>query len=198
MKSECRNPRLEEIRKKFKGKTSMSKVKPDPSILLHPNIPKPLHTVNPRSILGKEWWDKTRSKAYKEQSYHCHACGHLGDRQKGDFLEAHEHYDVNYATGRIVLVKVVALCKKCHLHIHSGLCEILLEKGDITQREHDEIIQHGFNLLLKNGLPTLPECPLVICAWDEWYLELNGKKYYSPFKNYEDWDRHWEEADYGL
>jgi len=36
-----------------------------PELLLHPNIPKPLHGVNPRSILGQQWWDVISVTSYQ-------------------------------------------------------------------------------------------------------------------------------------
>jgi hypothetical protein len=132
-------------------------------------------------------------------NYHCHACGHLGNRDKRDYLEAHEAYDINYTTGRVALKKIVALCRLCHRFIHSGFTEMLLERGEITKAQFNEIKAHGFKVLSDAGLSLHRDVddidPEEVCAWSDWYLELDGERHYSPFKNYEDWKRHWRERD---
>ena len=93
----------------------------DAGILLHPQIPKPMHTVNPRTILGRKWWDIVRNKSYEEKGFHCHACGvHKNDAQYKQWLEGHEFYSVNYKLGEVKFIKVVALCHSCHNYIHDG------------------------------------------------------------------------------
>ena len=108
-----------------------------PEILLHPNVPKPLHHVNPRSILGKEWWDVQRQKAYKENNYCCWACGiHKSEAKYHQWLEGHEHYDINYETGCVKLKEIVALCHSCHNSIHTGRMQLLRKRKEISKEKH--------------------------------------------------------------
>lgn len=189
---QTKKDKLEQLKMKFKGQTSRSNLDLEPELLLHPNIPKPLHTVTPRTIKGRAWWDVVRREAYNRMAYHCHACGHLGNRDKGDYLEAHEAYDIDYKTGRVTLKKIVALCKKCHRYIHSGHTEVMLRKGDITKAQYNEIKAHGFHVLAEAGLPPHRDGRDLfaheICAWNDWYLELDGVRHYSPFDGYDDWE----------
>lgn len=36
-----------------------------PELLLHNNIPKPMHGVAPRVVLGQKWWDRERRECYE-------------------------------------------------------------------------------------------------------------------------------------
>lgn len=164
-----------------------------PKILLHPNIPKPLHLVNPRNILGSSWWNEVREKAYAEKGYHCHACGiHKAETVKG-WLEAHECYNIDYAEGRMTISRIVSLCSDCHAYIHSGRLKALLDAGKITQRKHDFIIDRGNDILRRAGCRKFHiDPPRFMAAWLDWYLLLEGKKYFSPFKDIVEWAEYWE------
>src|SRR3990167_9396936 len=83
----------------------------NPAILLHPNIPKPMHGVNPRTIMGQEWWDEQRQRAYEENNFCCWACGvHKSQAAYHKWLEAHECYEIDYIAGRMYMRIIVALC----------------------------------------------------------------------------------------
>lgn len=178
-----------------------------PEILMHPNIPKPLHEVNPRNIMGQEKWDVIRKEAYASTNYHCIACGvHKSDAKGHQWLEAHEFYNIDYEAGKVEIDRIIPLCHYCHNFIHSGrLSMILGEEKD--EEEVIAILEHGFKILSEAELPAfyftvhlaheldaetygvLPastpdgETP----AWEDWRLVWNGVEYPPKYKTYEEW-----------
>lgn len=183
---------------------------PNPTILCHPHIPKPLHGLNPRTINGKEWWDVTRKKVYQKYNYHCVSCGvHKRDAKKHKWLEGHEFWEVNYNTGECKVDSIQPLCHYCHQFIHSGYLSI---RKDILIYEKKEILQHGFNVLKDTELQVFPftyryalklnvntfnvkpyKLPDVDVGWHTWHLLYNNKKYYSKYKNVHDWHKNYKE-----
>lgn len=186
-----------------------------PELLTHPNIPKPLHGVNPRSIKGNAWWDAVRKKAYAENNYHCWACGiHKYAARFKQHLEAHESYDYDYENGRLELKEIVALCHSCHNFIHSGRLWVLLQKKEVSQGKFEHIMMHGFSLLQANNLKPCLGTALnwLLHAgydfdgimdilsekgylgnktpnlpWSQWHIVIDGKSYYSKFANEDEW-----------
>lgn len=89
-----------------------------PAILQHPTIPRAMWGLNPRTVLGQEWWDVQRKAAYAKNNYCCWACG--APRTHTRLLEAHECYLIDYVEGTMELRLVVALDTLCHEFIHFG------------------------------------------------------------------------------
>lgn len=178
-----------------------------PEILMHPNIPKPLHEVNPRNIMGQVAWDKVRQEAYASTGYRCIACGvHKSEAKGHQWLEAHEFYDIDYAAGRVEIKKIIPLCHYCHNFIHSGRLSMVLGK-EKTEQEVVDILEHGFKVLSENDLPAFHftvhlahelgaetygvepaitpdgETP----AWEDWRLVWRGVEYPPKYKTYQEW-----------
>jgi len=181
-----------------------------PEILTHPNIPKPLHSMNPRNILGQEWWDKTRFEAQKRTNYTCSACGvKKTEAKKHQWLEGHEFFDIDYSTGRCEVISIEPLCHYCHSFIHSGRLKMIMGK-DKSMQEVIEILEHGFNILNKNNLKAFPGTydfakrigantfevePYEIkgnADWQDYVLILEGKEYKSKFKTVADWQEYYK------
>lgn len=186
-----------------------------PEILLHPNIPKPLHGLNPRTVKGQDWWDTQRLKAYKKHDFHCWACGiHKSEAKYHKWLEAHETYEYNYGKGLAKVKEIVALCHCCHNFIHNGKTEMDFMSGKIDIERFTYIMQHGTNVLWKNKLPMnifalsvikrnklkVSNIPVyiqeqtseVLANWEDWRLEIDGELFKPIFKSFEDWQRHYK------
>ena len=161
-----------------------------PEILLHPNIPKPLHGINPRSVHGKGWWDRVRQQVYAQHDFTCWACGVPKSRAKyHNWLEAHEIYKFDYAIGRVTFVRLCALCHACHNYIHDGRMLMLVSQGKMKETKRQEILAHGEEVLYKAGFdrtkPELPDTPEV--PWGDWHMIIDEQKYYSCFSGYSEW-----------
>jgi hypothetical protein len=181
-----------------------------PEILCHPNIPKSLHGVAPREIMGKEWWDIERQKVYASTNYHCVACGiHKSKAKKHKWLEAHEFWEIDYKTGVCKISSIEPLCHYCHNFIHSGRLSMIINK-EKSQQEVKEILEDGFKILSQNNLLCFPftlsfakklNCdthgvkPYNIemgdIKWSDWKLIWNNNEYKSKFKSEKDWSENY-------
>jgi len=189
-----------------------------PELLAAPNIPRPLHTVNPRTICGRRWWDETRQRAYAKHDYRCYACG--VPKQNAFYykhLEAHEDYDIDWETGKVELREIVALCHSCHNFIHNGRLWMIYREGQISRERIVHIMESGFGICERNNVKPyfgayltkylLNGCneeealrraklkgwyPTEEAPWSKWHLVIEGHEYYSPFKNLQEWEEHWK------
>lgn len=133
-----------------------------PSILTHPNIPRALAGINPRSIMGRDWWDEQRKAAYKVNGGHCWACGLSSSRDPyHPWLEGHEYYEFDYDKGTMTFIEVVALCHCCHNFIHSGRLMALYEAHAIDYDKTKYILNHGLAVLSNNSTPSKPLKPFI-------------------------------------
>lgn len=91
------------------------------------NIPRALHLVNPRNLLGKNTWDHMRRRCYAIANDTCEICGTKPDDKKR--RHAHEVYSIDYKTGTAKFERCVCLCYTCHvLSIHTGRALTLYKK----------------------------------------------------------------------
>lgn len=115
-------------------------------IITMPNVPRPLHGMPPRKIMGQANWDKMRKRCYYNAGYKCEACG--AEPERGG-LDAHELYDIDWVNGTSTFVRCVALCKKCHSFIHSGrLITLYKQNNPLYTKEYLlSVVEHGFKLI---------------------------------------------------
>lgn len=178
-------------------------------IITMPNVPRPLHGLPPRKIMGQTEWDKMRKRCYYNADYKCEVCG--AEPERGG-LDAHELYTVNWVDGTSTFIRCVALCKKCHSFIHSGRLITLHKQGNpLYQREHVlSVVEHGFKLIHEHNqkyhdnlrayatfleylkVPTLTQAML------ELIKKYNIKFYSEPLKiaDWGDWRLIWRGKEY--
>lgn len=168
-----------------------------PELLLMPNVPKPLHGVAPRVVLGAKWWEKTRREAYASTGQRCAACG-VPKRSAlfHPWLEAHEVYEIRYSTGRATYVETVPLCHACHNFIHDGRLWALMKKGEVTVEKFELVMEHGLRVLSAAGLKkpsaaTFDGKPVMhvskIAEWSKWRMVIFGKQFKPKYKNFDEW-----------
>jgi hypothetical protein len=184
-----------------------------PHLLLYPNIPKPLHGLAPRTILGNSWWNKTKAVAKARMNDHCWTCGvHKSKAEYHKWIEAHECYSINYSTGCVEYVGTSALCHACHNYIHDGRMLSLVTKGEMPGGKYRDIINHGNRLIhdwlgskvtLKTPMfPSLLSDELLElasshsnklkwipgdCEWEDYHLIIDGIRYERKFETFESW-----------
>lgn len=137
--------------KKYKVESRLKWVCPDGGgapLLTMPNIPKPLHGVAPRAIMGDAVWNRVRKKAYYDAGYKSEISGVLSAGPGG--LHAHEVYDINYVTGVCKFKRVCAITPQEHVYfIHSGRMLTLWKNKNALYPTSKvlEGLENGFKLI---------------------------------------------------
>ncbi len=197
---------------------------PRPELLAHPNLPGPLHGLNPRTILGPTWWNVQRIAAYERYGNRCWACG--TPREEAEythFLEGHESYAIDYAKGTARLSEVVALCHACHAFIHSGRLWSLYAKGEVSREDALHILERGISILRQAGFQPFYAAymfksmmhgnseieaadfskeqggwypPKSSVLWGDWRLVIDGKRYKPVFEDERAWQEYYANEQY--
>lgn len=80
-------------------------------LIAMPNIPRPLHGVNPRTILGGPTWNRMRRRCYAMAENTCEICGAKPENLR--HRHGHEVYEIDYVNGTAKFVKVFCVCSLC-------------------------------------------------------------------------------------
>jgi hypothetical protein len=174
-------------------------------LLTMPNIPLPLHGLNPRSIYGKEAWDKIRLGCYEHSGHRCEACGRCLEPNKFD---AHEMYTFRYSEGLAIFSRLVCLCRSCHMGIHSGRTFARYKEGEISKAAYLKIIEKLFRNISEYNNTHLNEKPLRVYRTilsqlddptigeeikvliDRYDIEFYGEEHFSSVQ-WRDWQLSW-------
>ena len=92
-------------------------------------IPKSCWFSNVRTSISAGSWNKLRQLVYERANHGCECCGNAAPPG----LEAHERWYYDMAKQTQQLVRIIALCKKCHEVTHFGRTEFILCRGDEAQ-----------------------------------------------------------------
>lgn len=170
-------------------------------LITMPNVPKPLHGIPPRVIMGKTTWDHVRKKCYFDAGYKCEICGE--EPPKGQ-LHAHELYSYDYKKGTGKFERCIAICKKDHDFIHSGRLITMLKNNNILYPKEYVLgvvekgfkLVHDYNCTHRNKKPlrvysTFLEYLKVPCIHDEMVALID--KYDIQFYQHPDDSAGWGE-----
>ena len=113
-----------------------------------PNIPKPLHLMNPRNLLGARTWNCMRKAAYASANDTCEICGDRPEELRR--RHGHEVYDIDYKAGTVTFKRVFCICSLCQLGgIHTGRALTLFKKDNPLYPKEFllEGAEHAFSII---------------------------------------------------
>lgn len=178
-----------------------------PEILASHNVPKPLHLVSPRTMLGEKWWNFARHLAYSRAGFCCQACGvPKREAKMHQWLEAHEWMVQTDEPGVYLVKEIVALCHYCHMFIHSGRLsmvddeptEAILRHGVKIARTMDKprIFYSTADLCAEYGVSTrglgleVPKRVPKQLAWSDYRLRFKEHEWPARFASMAEWQEH--------
>lgn len=115
-------------------------------LLTMPNVPRPLHGLPPRKIMGDATWTHVRKRCYFNAGYKCEICG--AEPSKGQ-LHAHELYTIDWKAGTSKFERCIAICRQDHDFIHSGRLVTLYKEGNLLYPKSYVLstVEKGFKLI---------------------------------------------------
>lgn len=144
-------------------------------------IPSSCWFTNVRYCVDSEDWKCIRKKVYSRINYVCECCKKNCIVEKLQ-IEAHERWSYDYSTLTQKLVRIIGLCKPCHLVTHYGFARISGKEQETF--EHLKKVR-GFELdELKKHIDTAYDIWMKRNQY-EWNLDLslitsNGYKIITP------------------
>lgn len=170
-------------------------------LITMPNVPRPLHGLPPRKIMGATAWNRMRKRCYYDAGYKCEICG--ADPPKGQ-LHAHELYSYDWLEGTGKFERCIAICKQDHDFIHSGRLVTMFKNGNVLYPKSYVlgVVEKGFKLIHDYNEAHKDQEPLRAYATFLEYLkvpELKGEveklidkydmKFYSEPKHIAKWEK---------
>lgn len=117
-------------------------------LIAMPNIPRPCHSLAPRTVLGATEWNKIRKECYERADDTCEICGECPEDKRK--RHAHECYLIDYEKGTCTFVGVFCVCALDHLGaIHTGRAITLYSKNSplVTKEFLLEGAEKAFSLI---------------------------------------------------
>jgi hypothetical protein len=93
-------------------------------------VPASCWFTNVRSCVSQQDWERLRRTITRRAEHRCEICGVDQDRAVGRWLEAHERWAYNEATGVQALRRLICLCTDCHRTTHYGLAQVQGHEAD--------------------------------------------------------------------
>ncbi len=140
-------------------------------LITMPNVPRPLHGLPPRKLMGDSTWNHVRKRCYFEAGYKCEICG--CEPPKGQ-LHAHELYTYDFIDGTGTFERCIAICKKDHDFIHSGRLITMYKNGNILYPKSYvlDVVEKGFKLISEYNAEHRNKKPLKAYATFLDYLKV--------------------------
>lgn len=132
-------------------------------------IPASCFFKNVRSDIKESHWRVLSKLVRSRAGGRCEICGSLEDPATGQYLDAHERWHYDDATKVQKLMRIVSLCKPCHLYTHMGYASL--------QGKAEEAIAHKMKISGMSRAEVDREIEAAFKLWEqrnksEWVLDL--------------------------
>jgi len=132
-------------------------------------IPASCFFKNVRSDIKESHWRVLSKLVRARAGGRCEICGFLEDPSTGQYLDAHERWHYDDATKVQKLMRIVSLCKPCHLYTHMGYASL--------QGKAEEAIAHKMKICGMSRAEVDLEIEAAFKLWEqrnksEWVLDL--------------------------